>query len=130
MTVIGNPLIIGSSGGGGGGKNVQIYHGYGSVATTAYTSTGVSLTVAKSGTYKISWIGCRNSSSGTSGSRLYKNGVEQDSARTTFDDNNKLIQSVVLTGVSLAADDVITIYARARTTSYYMSVGNLVLEEQ
>lgn len=133
MTIIGNPLFIpqqSSPTPTPTSKNIQIYYGYNTTNQTTYTATGTKLTVAKTGTYKISWIGCRNSSSGTSGSRFYLNDVAQDSARTTFDTDNKLIQCITLTNVSLTQNDVVEIYARARTTSYYMSIGNLIIEEQ
>lgn len=110
------------------GKNVQAYQGMGSVRTTSYTATGVKLTVAKSGTYKVSWIGIRNTNSGTNGTQLYIAGKSYGSASTTF--TNTYAQSVVLNNVSLTAGQTIEVYGRARSTSYYMMVGNLVIEEQ
>lgn len=108
-----------------GGMNVQMYNGYDYVATTSYTATDVTLTVAKTGTYNISWVGWRNTTSGTSGSQLYKNGSAYGSATTTF--QGSYGQSVNLTNVSLNAGDVLVIRARARSTSYKMYVANLVI---
>ena len=112
----------------GSSKNIQVYSGYDEVATNAYTATDVSLTVAKTGTYKVSWMGYRNSTSGTSGSQLYIGGTAYGSANTTF--TRSYGQSVVLNSVSLTKDQVITVYARSRNSSYYIGVGNLIIEEQ
>lgn len=113
---------------GGGGKNVQAYIGTAETNATSYTATSVTLTVAKTGTYKISWTGARNTTSGTSGSQLYKNGYAVGSASTSFTRN--YWQHVKLTNQSLTAGDVLVVRARARNSSYYMSVGNLIIEEQ
>lgn len=107
--------------------NVQGHHGTGSVSATAYTATGVKLTVAKTGTYKVSWMGARNSTSGTSGSQLYIDGVAYGSAVTTF--TSSYAQSVVLTDVALTAGQEVEVRARARSTSYVMLVGNLIIEQ-
>lgn len=112
-------------GSGGSSKNVQMYNDYDYVTATSYTATDVSLTVAVSGTYDISWVGWRNTTSGTSGSQLYKNGTAYGSANTTF--QGSYGQSVNLTGVSLNAGDVIVVRGRARSTSYRMYVANLVI---
>lgn len=113
--------------GGSNTMNIQGYHGMHVIKVASYTATNVELTVAKTGTYKVSWMGFRNTNSGTNGSQLYINGTAYGTATTTF--TNTYGQSVVLTGVSLNKDDVVTVYARARSTSYYMGVGNLVIEQ-
>ena len=107
--------------------NVQGYHGTGSVSATAYTATGVKLTVAKTGTYKVSWMGARNSTPGTSGSQLYIDGAAYGSAVTTF--TSSYAQSVVLTDVALTAGQEVEVRARARSASYVMLVGNLIIEQ-
>lgn len=111
----------------GSSKNIQVYSGYDEVVASSYTATDVSLTVAKTGTYKVSWMGFRNTTSGTSGSQLYIGDTAYGSANTTF--VRSYGQSVVLTGVSLTQGQTITVYARSRNTSYYMGVGNLIIEE-
>lgn len=111
----------------GGGKNVQGYHGMDYARATSYTATDVSLTVAKSGTYKVSWMGFRNTNSGTNGSQLYVNGSAKGSAHTTFTQTYGQYCTETLT---LNAGDVLVVRARARSTSYYMYVGNLIIEEQ
>lgn len=117
----------GTSSGGGSGKAFQYYHGGARVNTTSYTATAVKLTVAKSGTYNITWSGFRSSTSGTNGSQLYRNGSALGSAQTTFSDS--YWQTPQLTNQSLTAGDEIVVRARARGTSYYMCVANLIIEE-
>lgn len=75
----------------------------------------------------MSWLGYRNTNSGTSGSQLYKNGTAVGSANTTF--VNTYGQSVSLTNQSFNQGDVLVVRARARSTSYVMGVGNLIIEE-
>ena len=108
-------------------KNVQAYLGYATSRTTALSSTAVTLTVKKAGTYKISWMGYRSYNGSTFGSQLYKNGSAVGSENTTF--LNTYGQYTELTNQSLAKDDVLTVYARANSTSRYMGVGNLVIQE-
>ena len=117
-----------SGGGGGGGMNKQIYFGSYQVTSNTYTATDVKLKVAVTGTYKISWCGWRNTTSGTSGSQLYKNGTAIGTANTSFTITN-YGQVVTLTGISLAANDEIVVRARARSSSYQMHVANLCIEQ-
>ena len=109
-----------------GGLAVQVCSGYASVNSTSYTATSISVTVAKAGTYKCSWIGWRSNGSGTFGSRLYKNGSAVGSEHTTFTRSYGQSCSETLT---LAANDVIVVRAKSRGSSYYMLVGNLILEQ-
>lgn len=111
----------------GGGMNWQIDNTNHRIASSSYTDTGASLTVAVTGTYNVYWTGFRSSTSGTNGSQLYKNGSAYGSAQTTF--SNSYIQTPKLTGVALSAGDVLTIRARSRGSSYYMCVGNLTIEQ-
>lgn len=115
------------SSGGGSTKNIQAHIGVESVAATSYTATNVALTVSKTGTYKVSWMGWRSTNSGTSGSQLYINGTAYGSANTTF--TNTYGQAVTLNNVSLTSGQTIVVRARARSTSYVMAVGNLIIEE-
>lgn len=112
---------------GGGGKNVQYVMGSASVRTNGYTSTGMSITVAKAGTYKVSWVGWRSSSQGTMGTNLYKNdnaGTNQQTFTSTYG------QSITLNNQTYAQGDVLTLYATAGSTTRYMYVANLIIEEQ
>lgn len=114
-----------ASGGGGSSRNVQVAVGTARVATTSYTElSGQSITVAESGTYDVYWTGYRSSSGGTNGTRLYIAGTAYGTAQTTFTDN---AQAVHLTGVALTKNQVVTLRARARSTSYYMYGGNLTI---
>lgn len=110
-------------------KNVQVYSGYSSVASSAYTATDVSLTVKKAGVYTISWTGWRNTTGGTSGSQLYINDTAYGTAVTTFD-LGSYNQHVLLAAVSLAKNDMLVVRARARSSSYSMTVADLVIEEK
>lgn len=110
------------------GKNIQAYIGTAETNATSYTATSVSLTVAKTGTYNISWTGARSTGSGTSGSQLYKNGSAVGTANTAF--TRSYWQFNELTNQSLTQGDVLVVRARARGSSYYMEVGNLIIEEQ
>lgn len=120
--------ITGTASGGGSTKNVQGYMGMDYVRATSYTATDVALTCAKTGTYKVSWMGFRNTNSGTNGSQLYVNGTSRGSAQTTF--TQTYGQEVTLTNIALNQGDELVVRARARSTSYYMYVGNLIIEEQ
>ena len=115
-----------NSGGGGTSKNVQIYAGRGETNQTAYTATDVTLTVSKAGTYKCYWSMDRNTTSGTNGSRLYKNGSAVGTAHTSWTHNGASCQEEL----TLAKNDVLVVRARARSTSYYCGVSNLVIIEQ
>lgn len=112
----------------GSTKNVQYYMGADYARAASYTATDVTLTVTKTGTYKVSWMGWRSTSSGTSGSQLYINGNAYGSANETF--TSTYGQAITLSGVSLTQGDVLVVRARARGTNYYMYVGNLIIEEQ
>lgn len=114
-------------GGGGSSKNVQYVMDSESVHTNGYTSTGMSITVAKTGTYNVSWVGWRSSSQGTMGTNLYKNGTAGTNQQTF---TNTYGQFVTLTNQSYTQGDVLTLYATAGSTTRYMWVANLIIEEQ
>lgn len=110
-----------------GGKNIQAVLGSAYGHTNAYANTGMSITVAKAGTYKVSWAGWRSSSQGTMGSNLYVNGsagTNQQTFTSTYG------QCITLENQSYNKNDVLTLYANAGSTSRYMYVANLIIEEQ
>ena len=117
---------------GGGGKAAQSTDGMGRATTSSYTDTGVTLTVAKSGTYTIYWHGYRSSTSGTSGSQLYIGNSAYGTANTSFSGTTGMTncQSVKLTGVSLTASQVLHVYARSRGNNYYMYILGLTIIEE
>lgn len=111
------------------GKNAQMHAKVARTSSTTYTDMGFSITVAKAGTYDVYWTGYRSSTSGTNGAQLYVNGSSRGSAVTTFDGTYTNCQSGHLTNISLNQNDVVTIRARARSSSYYMYVMNLCIIE-
>lgn len=109
------------------GMNIQFVASGASVSTTNYTAvSGQSITVAVSGTYEVSWTGFRSSTGGTNGSQLYIGDTAYGTANTTFSTN---MQNIKLTGVSLTKDQVVTVRARARGTSYYMYVSGFTIKQ-
>lgn len=123
-------LVVNVAGSSSDGKNAQIAFGVGRVASTSYTAvSGQSITVGKTGTYDVYWCGYRSSTSGTSGSQLYIGSTAYGSANTTFNSSYTNCQTVHLSNVSLTEDQVITVRARSRSTSYYMYVFNLTIIE-
>ena len=118
-------LVVNVSGG-GSSKNVQVAAGMDRINTTSYTAvSGQSITVAETGTYDVYWTGYRSSTGGTNGSCLYiGDNAHSSGNQTTFTNNG---QAIHLTNVSLTKNDVVTVRARARGTSYYMYVGNLTI---
>lgn len=112
---------------GGGGKNIQYYAGMNRKAATSLGATGTKLTVAKSGNYKISWMAARSSSSGTMSTRLYVNSSAKDTDRTTWE--NTYGQCITISSFALTAGQTVEIYGRSGSTSRYVMVGQLVIEE-
>lgn len=109
------------------GKAVQIAAGVNRATTSTLAAvSGQSITVAKTGKYDVYWGGFRSSTSGTSGSQLYKNNAAYGTENTTFTNHG---QSVHLSNVSLNQGDVIQVYARSRGSNYYMYVSNLTIIE-
>lgn len=121
--------VQGTHAGGGSGKNTQVAHGTKRVAATAYTDVGYEITVAKTGTYNVHWVGWRSSTSGTNGAQLYVNGQESGTAVTSFDATWTNVQNGSRTSVSLTQGDKVTLRARSRNTSYYMYIFYLSIEE-
>ena len=115
-----------NSGGGGTSMNVQIDNTTHRISSTTYVDTEATLTVSVAGTYDIYWSAFRSStSSGTNGTQLYKNGNTQGSAYTSW--TNSYAQIPKLSNVSLAKDDVLTVYARSSSNSRYVCVSNLTI---
>ena len=115
-----------NSGGGGSSKNIQAYIGYAQRTANSYGATSVTLTVAKTGTYKISWIAWRSSSSGTMGTNLHigsTTGTNQQTFTGTYG------QNIVLNNQSLTQGQVLTLYATSGSTNRSIYVGNLIIEE-
>lgn len=108
-------------------KNIQAYLGYASRTANSYGATSVTLTVAKTGTYNISWCAWRGSSSSTMGTNLHigsTTGTNQQTWTGTYG------QCITLTNQSLTANTVLTLYATSGSNSRTVYVGNLIIEEQ
>lgn len=115
------------TGGGGSTKNVQAYLGQAQRTANSYGATTVTLTVAKTGTYNVSWTAWRSSSSGTMGTNLYRNstaGTNQQTFTGTYG------QRIQLNNQSYTQGDVLTLYATSGSTSRSIYVANLIIEEQ
>ena len=120
-------VTTGTASGGGSSKNVQIYFGSASRTANSYGATTVTLTVAKTGTYKVSWTAWRGSSSGTMGTNLHKNdtaGTNQQTWTGTYG------QVMTLNNQSYNKDDVLTVWATSGNNSRTVYVANLIIEEQ
>lgn len=112
---------------GGSGKNVQVYVGPASRTANSYGATDATLTVSKTGTYKITWTAWRGSSSGTMGTNLYINntaGTNQQTWTGTYG------QVITLNNQSLSQNDTVTVWATSGSNSRTVYVGMLVIEEQ
>ena len=115
-----------ASSGGGSSKNIQWYQGYDQVQNNGYKASNVKLTVAKTGTYTVSWTCWRGSSQGTMKSRLYIGNTAQTEQTTWL---NTYGQHVEMSNVSLTANQVITVYASSGSNSRYIGVSNLIIKE-
>lgn len=120
-------LGTGTNSGGGSTKNVQAYLGYSSRTANSYGATSVTLTVSKTGTYKVSWCAWRSSSSGTMGTNLHigsSSGTNQQTWTGTYG------QCITLNNQSLTQGTTLTLYATSGSNSRTIYVGNLIIEEQ
>lgn len=102
------------------------YDGVDSVTGPGYSRVDHTVTVKASGLYTISFGAWRSTSSGTSGTALYINGVIHGKPNTAFSGNGQYNH---YENVELKAGDVITIRARARNTSSHTYVTNLIVKQ-
>ena len=110
----------------GSSMNAQVDNTNHRISGTTYTDTGASITVSTAGTYDIYWSAFRSStSSGTNGTQWYKNDTAQGSAYTSWE--NSYCQTIKVTGVTLAKNDVVKVYARASSNSRYVCVSDLTI---
>ena len=120
--------VTGTYTGGGTSKNVQVLQSTSRTSASSLTKVLGDLTVSKTGTYDVYWSGGRSntSTSYTWGTRLYIDGTGYGTENTTWTNN---CQSNHLTGVSLTANQKLSVYARGRTGSYYTFAPMLVIIE-
>ena len=112
------------SGGGGSSMNAQSAQSTTRATSSSYTEL-VSLTCEVSGTYDVYWSTFRSSTSGTWGSQLYLGSSAYDSAQTGSWSNH--IQNIHLTGVSISANQEVSVRVRSRGSNYYGYVGTLTI---
>lgn len=117
-----------NSGGGGSSKAIYTYRGLASRTANSYGATNAKVTVTKAGTYTISYVAVRGSSSGTMGTNLHI-GSSSGTNNTTWN-NGTYGQAVTLTGQNIAANTAVTIYATSGSTSRTIYVGQLIVEEE
>lgn len=118
----------GTNSGGGTSKNVQVLQSTSRANSSSLTKVLGDMTVAKTGTYDVYWSGGRSntSTSYTWGTRLYVDGSGYGTENTSWSNN---CQSNHLTGVSLTANQKLSVYARGRSGSYYTFAPMLVIIE-
>lgn len=100
--------------------------GIGRIAATSLTTTGISITIPVTGTYRLKWSAFRSSTSGTNSSRLYRrrNGTTSAIGTEITSWTNTYYQANTL-DIACNAGDEIIVYARSRGTNYYVCAGNL-----
>ena len=91
---------------------------------TSLGDVGLTLTVPVSGTYRIKWTAFRTNNSNTFGTRIYVNGSAKGTEVTTW--TNTYYQANQL-DLALNKGDVVSVYCRSRSTSYYIFVSDLSL---
>ena len=114
-------------GSGGETKDLQVKLEYQQKASNNLASTGLSLTAKNTGTYTISWTAWRSSNSGTMSTRIYVNGSAQGTDHTSW--TQTYGQQVTETNIALTAGQTVEVYARSGSTSRYVLVANLILQQ-
>lgn len=108
-------------------KALYKYEGLASRTANSYGATNAKVTVTKAGTYNISYVAIRGSSSGTMGTNLHIGATEKGN-NTTWS-NGTYGQYVSYTNQSIAANTDVTIYATSGNASRTIYVGQLIVEE-
>lgn len=112
---------------GGSSKAIYMYKGLASRTANSYGSTSATVTIAKAGTYNISYVAIRGSSSGTMGTNLHIGATEKGNQQTF--NNGTYGQYVSYSNQSIAANTAVTIYATSGSNSRAIYVGQLIVEE-
>ena len=103
--------------------NVQTAQSTTRATSSTYTELA-SLTCSKAGTYDVYWDCFRSSTGGSNGSQLRIGGSTYGSANTTFSNH---AQTNHLTGVTIAANQEVAVYACSRGSGYYAYCGQLTI---
>lgn len=117
-------VTTGTASSGGSSMNYQIDNQYKQRTANSYGSTGLTLTVAKTGTYTVTWVAWRSSSSGTMGTNLHvgnTSGTNQQTFTGTYG------QLITLTNQHYNQGDVLTLYATSGSTTRSIYVANLTI---
>lgn len=109
---------------GGGGMNAQTAQSTTRSTSTSYTEV-ISLICDTAGTYDVYWTTFRTSTSGTWGSQLYLGNTAYGSAQTGSWSYH--VQNIHMTGVSIAANQEVSVRVRSRGSNYYGYVGTLTI---
>lgn len=112
---------------GGSSKETYTYSGLATRTANSYAATSAKVTVTKAGTYNISFVAIRGSSSGTMGTNLYI-GNTGKGQNTTWN-NGTYGQFVSYTNQQIAANTDVTIYATSGNNSRTIYVGQLIVQE-
>lgn len=118
-------LVVNVSG--GSSKALYKYDGLASRTANSYGATNAKVTVTKAGTYNISYVAIRGSSSGTMGTNLHI-GSSSGTNQQTWN-NGTYGQYVHLTNQQISANTDVTIYATSGNTSRTIYAGMLIVEE-
>ena len=119
--------VTGTYTGSGTSKATYIYSELASRTANSYGATNATVTVTKAGTYNISYVAIRGSSSGTMGTNLHI-GSTTGTNNTTWN-NGSYGQLVQLTNQSISANQAVTIYATSGSNSRTIYVGRLIVQE-
>lgn len=111
----------------GSSKALYTYSGLASRTANSYGATNAKVTVAKAGTYNISYVAIRGSSSGTMGTNLYI-GATGKGNNTTWN-NGTYGQYVTYSNQSISANTDVTIYATSGNASRTVYCGQLIVQE-
>ena len=111
----------------GSSKAIYKYEDLASRTANSYGATNAKVTVAKAGTYNISYVAVRGSSSGTMGTNLHI-GATAGTNNQTFN-KGTYGQYVSLTNQTIAANTDVVIYATSGSNSRSIYVGQLIVEE-
>lgn len=90
--------------------------------STSMSSTGISITVYESGTFRFKCAGARTATSGTFTVQLYKGTSPISGAVMTWNSR----EGTLVADVECNVNDTINVYARSGSTSNYTIVGQLV----
>lgn len=122
-----------------GGKNMQNNSGIYAITGSSYHSTGLKLTVNKSGSYTVKWFAYKPGTGTNHGTGLYINGTLYGNKNETWGasiikEGNpatySFFQTTTLNNVLLSENDIIEIYAKSPNSSNPTYITDLIIEEE